>query len=139
MCETADDGVGISNSVPKAEQLKRVGLRSADLSELMPIARELANWRENRDSHIGFVGYNKTVPGNKVLIAVDREYDQAVPNAVAAALREKGAHVDILTADMGDPDREFDYLDEVEVIMRREPWDKNPRRWEGMPYIEDFA
>ena len=30
-------------------------------------------------------------------------------------------------------------LDEVEVIMRREPWDKNPRRWEGMPYIEDFA
>ena len=113
MCETADDGVGISNSVPKEEQLKRVGLRSADLSELMPFARQLANGRENRDSHIGFVGYNKTVRGNKVLIAVDREYDQAVPNAVAAALREKGAHVDILIADMGDPDREFDYLDEV--------------------------
>ena len=139
MCDTADDGVGISNSVPNEERLERLGLRSADLSKLMPVARELANWRENRDSHIGFVGYNKTVPGNKVLIAVDREYDQAVPNAVAAALREKGAHVDILTADMGDPDREFDYLDEIEVIMRREPWDKNPRRWEGMPYIEDFA
>ena len=43
MCDTADDGVGISNSVPKAEQLRRVGLRSADLSELMPFARELAN------------------------------------------------------------------------------------------------
>ena len=139
MCDTADDGVGISNSVSEEERLKRVGLRSADLSELMPFARQLANARENRDSHIGFVGYNKTVAGNKVLIAVDREYDQAVPNAVAAALREKGAHVDILIADMGDPDREFDYLDEVEVIMRREPWDKNPRRWEGMPYIEDFA
>ena len=90
MCDTAADGVGISNSVPKAEQLKRVGLRSADLSELMPMARELANWRENRDSHIGFVGYNKTVPGNKVLIAVDSEYDQAVPNAVAAALGKRG-------------------------------------------------
>ena len=139
MCDTADDGVGISNSVSEEERLKRVGLRSADLSELMPFARQLANARENRNSHIGFVGYNKTVAGNKVLIAVDREYDQAVPNAVAAALREKGAHVDILIADMGDPDREFDYLDEVEVIMRREPWDKNPRRWEGMPYIEDFA
>ena len=139
MCDTADDGVGISNSVPKEEQLKRVGLRAADLSELMPFARQLANARENRDSHIGFVGYNKTVPGNKVLIAVDREYDQTVPKAVAAALREKGAHVDILMPDMGDPDREFDYLDEVEVIMRREPWDKNSRRWEGMPYIEDFA
>jgi len=139
MCETAEDGVGISNSVPAREQLKRLGLRSADLSELMPFARDLANARENRDSHIGFVGYNKTVPSNKVLIAVDREYDLAVPNAVAEALREKGAHVDVLVADMGDPDREFDHLDEVRVIMRREPWEHNPRRWEGMPYIEDFA
>jgi hypothetical protein len=139
MCDTADDGVGITNSVPEGERLKQLGLRSANLSELMPFARELANWRENRDSHIGFVGYNKTAKGNKVLIAVDREYDPAVPNAVAEALRGKGAHVDILTADMGDPDRRFDYLDEVEVIMRREPWDDNPRRWEGMPYIEDFA
>ena len=66
MCDTADDGVGISNSVSKEEQLKRVGLSSADLSELMPFARQLANARENRDSHIGFVGYNKTVPGNKM-------------------------------------------------------------------------
>src|SRR5262245_7929871 len=120
MCDTTDDGVGISSSVPRAEQLKRAGLGSANLSELMPFARQLANARENRDSHIGFVGYNKTAPGNKILIAVDREYDQTVPNAVAAALREKGAHVDILIADMGDPDREFDYLDEVEVIMRRD-------------------
>ena len=102
MCETAEDGVGISNSVPAREQLKRLGLRSADLSELMPFARDLANARENRDSHIGFVGYNKTVPGNKVLIAVDREYDLAVPNAVAEALREKGAHVDVLQLARGD-------------------------------------
>src|SRR5256886_3441775 len=139
MCDTADDGVGISNTVSDEERLGRAGLRSAELSELMPFARELANWRENRDSHIGFVGYNKTAPGHNVLIAVDREYDLAVPNAVASALREKGAHVDILIADMGEPDREFDHLDEVRVIMRREPWEKNPRRWEGMPYIEDFA
>ena len=73
MCETADDGVGLSNSVPNKEQLRRLGLRSDDLSELMPFARALANARENRDSHIGFVGYNKTVSGNKILIAVDRE------------------------------------------------------------------
>ena len=139
MCDTAEDGVGISNVIPAKDQLKRLGLRSADFAELLPVARELANGRENRDSHIGFVGYNKTVSGNKVLIAVDREYDLAVPNAVAEALREKGAHVDLLVADMGEPDRAFDYLDEVRVIMRREPWDKNPRRWEGMPYIEDFA
>ena len=105
----------------------------------MPFARQLANSRENRDSHIGFVGYDKTRSGNKILIAIDREYDLDVPHAVAAALREKGAHVDLLVADMGDPDRVFDYTDEIEVIMRREPWDSNPRRWEGMPYIEDFA
>jgi len=139
VCDVGDESVGISNSVPDEERLKRLGLRSADIADLLPFARELANWRENRDSHIGFVGYNKTVPGNKVLIAVDREYDPVVPNAVAAALREKGAHVDVLIADIGEPDREFDFLDEVRVIMRREPWNKNPRRWEGVPYIENFA
>lgn len=139
MCNTADDGVGIKNSLPDEDRLRRVGLSSTDIAKLMPIARDLAERRENRDSHIGFIGYNKTVAGNKVLIAVDREYDPVVPNAVAEALREKGAHVDILVADMGDPDREFDYLDEIDAIMRREPWDDNPRRWEGMPYVEDFA
>ena len=60
----------------------------------MPFARQLANSRENRDSHIGFIGYDKTKSDNKILIAIDREYDLDVPHAVAAALREKGAHVD---------------------------------------------
>src|SRR5262245_65689857 len=110
MCDTADDGVGISNSVPTAERLKRAGLGSADLSDLMPFARQLANARENRDSHIGFVGYNKTAPGNKILIAVDREYDQTVPNGVAAALRGQVAHVDIWIGEMGDPDGGFECL-----------------------------
>src|SRR5687767_1177544 len=110
MCDSADDGVGISSSVSEDERLRRLGLRSADIADLLPIARELANWRENRDSHIGFVGYGKTVPGSRVLIAVDREYDLTVPHAVAEALREKGAQVDILIADMGEPDREFDFL-----------------------------
>ena len=31
----------------------------------------LANSRENRDSHIGFVGYNESNAGNKILIAID--------------------------------------------------------------------
>ena len=114
-------------------------LRTADVADLMPYARALAGWRENRDSHVGFVGYGKTQAGDKVLIAVDREYDPAVPEAIATALRQKGARVDILIADMGSREKEFDYFDEVRVIMRREPWDNNPRRWEGIPYIEDFA
>ena len=55
MCDTADDGVGIANSIPRELQLRNQGLRSADISPLMPFARALANSRENRDSHIGFV------------------------------------------------------------------------------------
>jgi len=140
MCDVIDDGAGIKAS-PVGESGAAAGseLRTIDIRELMPNARALAGWRENRESHVGFVGYGKTGSGNKVLIAVDREYDPAVPQAVAQALREKGAHVDLLFIDMGEPDREFDYLDEVRVIMRREPWENNPRRWEGLPFIEDFA
>lgn len=139
MCGISDE-VGIS--VPPAAGRRQTAdsrLQSIDIQELMPTARALAGWRENRDSHVGFVGYGKTRAGNKVLIAVDREYDPAVPQAIAEALREKGAHVDILGVDVGDRDKEFDYLDEVHVIMRREPWEKNPRRWEGLPFVEDFA
>jgi hypothetical protein len=57
MCDTADDGVGIANSIPRELQLRNQGLRSADISPLMLFARTLANSRENCDSHIGFVGY----------------------------------------------------------------------------------
>ncbi len=135
MCDVSEE-VGIHAHEEAGSGTAR---RTVELKELMPIAHALAGWRENRESHVGFVGYGKTVAGNKVLIAVDREYDPSVPRAVAQALREKGAHVDILNIDMGDPDREFDSLDEVRVIMRREPWEKNPRRWEGMPFVEDFA
>ena len=101
MCDTADDGVGLSASITAELKLRNRGLRTADIAELMPFARQLVNSRENRDSHIGFVGYDKTNTGNKILIAIDREYNLDVPHAVAAALREKGAHVDILVAASG--------------------------------------
>lgn len=139
MCDTAED-VGIRG--PGAPRMSTSGgpqVRTVEIGELMPYARALAVWRENRESHVGLVGYGKTVAGNKVLIAVDQEYDPFVPQAIAEALRERGAHVDILTLDMGEPDKRFDYLDEIRVIMRREPWENNPRRWEGIPFVEDFA
>ncbi len=137
MCDVDDDGgKGVSVAPPGA---RRGRVEAVDMSALLPIARALAGWPERRTSHVGFVGYGNTTVGNKVLIAVDREYDPAVPQAIAQALREKGAHVDILSVDLGDPEKEFDYLDEVRVTMRREPWDKNPRRWEGIPFVEDFA
>ena len=139
MCDIRDE-VGIV-SLPErgATESAQPNLSTVDIAQLMPVAGALAGWRERRESHVGFVGYGDTGAGDKILIAVDREYDPAVPDAVARALRAKGAHVDILWIDMGEPDREFDYLDEVRVIMRREPWEKNPRRWEGFPYVEDFA
>lgn len=134
MCDIREQ-VGVE--VPSGRSEPRPA--SVDLADLMPLARALASWRENRDSHVGFVGYGRTRPGDKVLIAVDREYDPAVPAAIAAALREKGARVDILTVDLGERDKEFDALDEIRAIMRREPWEKNPRRWEGLPDVEEFA
>ncbi len=137
MCE---DALGPSqpSSVAPVPPGQR-GLRALDIQDLLPNARALARWPETRTSHIGFVGYGSTVAGHKVLVAVDREYDPLVPEAIARALREKGAHVDIIVVDMGDPEKEFDYLDEVRVSMRRGPWENDPRRWEGMPWIEDFA
>ncbi len=125
MCDVADEKTGIDVTTGIG------GVKSVDISDLMSTTRALANWPERRTSHIGFVGYGNTTAGNKVLIAVDREYDPAVPRAISEALREKGAHVDIICVDIGDPTKEFDYLDEVRVTMRREPWENNPRRWEG--------
>jgi len=137
MCDVGDDGGRRVSAAPPGARRGKV--ETVEMSALLPIARALAGWPERRTSHVGFVGYGNTTVGNKVLIAVDREYDPAVPQAIAEALREKGARVDILCVDLGDPDKKFDYLDEVRVTMRREPWEKNPRRWEGIPFVEDFA
>ncbi|HWP35474.1 MAG TPA: hypothetical protein VNM66_07750 [Thermodesulfobacteriota bacterium] len=139
MCESVGEGIGIQVGRPPAAKAGRPTPRTLDLDALMPAARALASWPERRTGHVGFVGFGKTVAGDKVLIAVDREYDPEVPEAIARALREKGARVDILWLDLGDPDKTFDYLDEVRVTMRREPWEQNPRRWEGIPFVEEFA
>ncbi|MBI4524362.1 MAG: hypothetical protein HY695_11190 [Deltaproteobacteria bacterium] len=140
MCDIKEE-IGVSDPANAGASGRKElsGTPATDVRDLRAVAREVAGSREARDSHVGFVGYGRTAPGDKVLIAVDREYDPAVPHAVAQALRERGAHVDILTIDMGNPDREFEDLDEVRVIMRREPWENNPRRWEGIPFVEEFA
>lgn len=138
MCESVEEGIGITDGQVR-KYSSGVKVPVADLDDLMPIARGLAEMPENRTSHVGFVGYNRTRMGDKVLIAVDREYDPEVPNAIAEALREKGARVDILWVDLGEPDKEFDELDEVRVTMRREPFEQNPRRWEGLPFVEKYA
>ncbi len=128
----------------KAEAQATGNLMEAKLPEvvetddLMAYAREVAKQAEVRRTAPGFVGYGSTKPGDRVLVAVDTHYDTKVVDAVGRALREMGASVDIITVEV-EPDRPFTATDEVDVIMRREPWAKRPRRWEGLPWVEELA
>ena len=108
------------------------------LDDLLPYAREICRQEEVRRTAPGFIGYGATKEGDRVLIAVDTHYDERVVDAVACGLREMGASVDVITVEV-EADRPFTDTDEVNVIMRREPWAKRPRRWEGLPWIEELA
>ena len=108
------------------------------VDDLMSYARAVAKQAEVRRTAPGFVGYGATKPGDRVLVAVDTHYDRKVVDAVARALREMGASVDIVTVEV-EPDREFNTHDEIDTIMRREPWAKRPRRWDGIPWVEELA
>lgn len=110
----------------------------ADFDDLLTYARYVRDNPEMRTAHVGSIGYGDTKAGDRVLLAVDTHYDRDVVEAVAMALRERGARVDVLWVDAG-PDREFDYLDEVRVIMRRGPWQEAPRRWEGLTWVMNLA
>ena len=102
------------------------------------VARVLAELPEDRAPQVGFIGYGGTTVGDRVLIAADTHYDRSVLDAFAAALRDKGATVDVLVTE-AEPDREFDYLDEIRSTIRDTHWTNAPRRWEGIPYVEEFA
>lgn len=93
---------------------------------------------ELRRPHVGFVGYGGAAEGQRVLIALDTHYEREVGELLAGALRDRGASVDVLTVDVG-PDRRFTALDEMRVAIRDRPWAQAPRRWEGLPLVEDFA
>lgn len=108
------------------------------IEELLPVARAIVTEPEIRRTAAGFIGYGGTKPGHRVLIGVDSQTDPAVYEAVARALREQGALVDVVVVQV-EEDREFRDLDEIEVSMRREPWVNSPRRWEGVPWVEELA
>ncbi|MHB8618109.1 MAG: M29 family metallopeptidase [Chloroflexota bacterium] len=112
--------------------------RAIALDDLLHVARHVARSPEVRRTAAGFIGYGATKPGERVLIGVDSQTDPEVTQAVAQALREMGARVDVVVAQVED-DREFTDVDEIRVAMRREPWTNNPRRWEGLPWVEDLA
>ncbi len=112
--------------------------RVVAISDLLEVARHVARSDEVRRTAAGFIGYGATGPGQRVLIGVDTQTDPAITDAIAAALSEMGASVDVVIAQT-EPDREFDDLDEIRVAIRRQPWVENPRRWEGTPWIEELA
>lgn len=112
--------------------------RVVALGDMLEIARQVVRQDEVRRTAAGFIGYGATKPGERVLIGVDSQTDPDVTHSVARALREMGAFVDIVVAQVED-DRTFDAVDEIRVAMRREPWTMNPRRWEGTPWIEELA
>jgi hypothetical protein len=118
--------------------LVRSGPAVLRVDDLLSYAREICRQEEVRRTAPGFIGYGSTKEGDRVLIAVDTHYDERVVAAVAGGLREMGASVDVVTVEV-EADRPFTDTDEVDVIMRREPWTKRPRRWEGLPWIEELA
>jgi hypothetical protein len=109
-----------------------------DSAQLLELARHLTRIPEQRSAHLGSIGYGGTQEGDRILIAVDRNYDRDIVAAIATALRERGASVDVHVYDAGG-DRRFTETDELDVALRYEPWAQRPRRWEGSPTIEALA
>jgi hypothetical protein len=82
-------------------------VRTFDISNLMSISRFLCEEEGLRRTAVGFIGYSGAQKGDKVLIAVDSHYDPRIAETIAAALREKGAKVDIVVVDVGPDSQEL--------------------------------
>jgi hypothetical protein len=132
MCMDSDLECTAQEWSPGVAGIQRVG------PGLRELAEALLKLPEQRCPHVGFIGYGDVKPGDKVLFAVDTHYEPEVVSLVVDVLRTRGARVDVLWVDVG-PDREFDDLDEIRVVIRKEHWSKNPRRWEGLPWVEELA
>ncbi|MFQ5852760.1 MAG: hypothetical protein ACE5JU_19550 [Candidatus Binatia bacterium] len=133
MCEYSHEGRKTTNPGGSSGSV-----RAYDISPLMPYAQFLCAEEGLRRTAVGFIGYSGVDSGDRALIAFDSHYDPRIADSIAAALREKGVRADILMVDVG-PDRPFDELDEVRVIIRRGPSRMNPRRWEGTRWVEELA
>lgn len=133
MCDSHGE-VAVEGAEPSA-----AGVPTVDITGLDERARFLAGEEGIRRTAVGFIGYSAVSAGDRVLIAVDSQYDTRIPEAIARALRDlKGARPDIVVADVG-PDRPFNDLDEIRVIMRRESYRIHSRRYEGIPWVEEMA
>lgn len=97
-------------------------------------ARELTSVPDyGRSPSTGFVGFGGIEDGDEVLLVSNDHYDDIVVEGVKQVLEEQGAEVNQYVFHKGG-DRELTETDEVEVIMRREPFAENPRRYDYGPY-----
>ena len=101
------------------------------------VARLVCAMPERRAPQVGFVGYGDTAPGDRVLLAVDSWYEKEAVEVFQRVLREKGAHVDVVTIDVGE-DRDASPLDEVRDLLRDRPLEEHPRRGK-VPWIRSLA
>lgn len=118
----------------------------SEIEELLPRARWMVEQPEILDKDVksfspGWIGYDGTQPGDRVLIAMDSHHDIAITQSLAIALRERGASVDIITLDAG-PDRPVEEDDEIQAMIARGAWTDNleyvPRRYNDVPWITDL-
>ncbi|MFB6070966.1 MAG: hypothetical protein ABEJ76_08065 [Halanaeroarchaeum sp.] len=88
--------------------------------------------------NVGFVGYDDIGPGDRVLLAVTEHYDRSVVRGLLSVLHETGAVVDLYERSMP-PDRALRETDEVDAIVRRDPFGEydqpatEPRRYDYGP------
>ena len=122
--------VGTDPLLGANERLRSFALSTASREEIvaavMTQARYLAEQPEFLNLQVksfppGYAGYNRTKPGDKVMICVDSNVDLTIPTAITSVLREKGATVDLVVVD-GGPDRPIDETDEMRALIRRSPW-----------------
>lgn len=137
MCDESDETNLVTIPRPEATDALAVAWPAGN-GDLVSLARHLCDIPEQRSAHLGSIGYGSVRDGDRVLIAVDNYYDDGVVAAVATALRERGARVDVHWHDAG-PDRRFGEADEIGAAIRRRPWTEAPRRWEGDPLVEQRA
>lgn len=117
------------------ESLRAHPTKSGTADYLSHLHQEFEHGRH----HAGFVAYGDVLPGDKVLIAASNLHDTSIIQEVVDALKQRGAkRVDIMILDDG-PDRELNYHDEIDRIIRREPWWINPRWYDYQERVINYA
>ena len=106
--------------------------------DLLAYAKYLCAYSGWKMIQIGFTGYGDLPANAKVLIAVHNNQELEYVRTIERVLRDRGATVDLLVIDEG-KDHELREGEEIDVIIRREPWTVKPRRWDSKIHVLNYA